>query len=53
MKGGGDLVTTSSQSKADYIIYSLMKDSVGTAHAVSAVIVETKHLSEMDSSAFP
>ena len=53
MKERGDLVTTSSQSKADYIIYSLMKGSVGTEHTVSAVIIETKHLSELDSSAIP
>ena len=50
MKDRGDLVTTSSESKADYIIYSLMKDSVGTEHAVSAVIIETKHLKALDSS---
>ena len=43
----GDIVTTSKKSKADYVIYSLMKDTKGKEHAVSAVIDEAKHCKEL------
>lgn len=51
MNDRGDIVTTSKKSKADYIIYALMKDTEGKEHAVSAVIVEAKHCKVLATSA--
>ena len=48
MNDRGNLVTTSQDSKADYVVYSLMKDDKGKEHAVSAVIIEAKHSESLD-----
>ena len=39
----GDMVTTSSRSKSDYVLYSLMKSTTSRDLSVSVVVIETKH----------
>ena len=46
MNDRGDLVTTSEQSKADYVIYTLTKDAHKKEYSVCAVIIEVKHCKE-------
>ena len=48
MNDRGDLVTTSEQSKADYVIYTLMKDEHKKEYSVCAVIIEVKHCKELN-----
>ena len=48
MNDRGDLVTTSEKSKADYVIYTLMKDKDNKDYSVSAVIIEVKHCKELN-----
>ena len=48
MNERGDLVTTSKKSKADHVIYTLMKDGIEDKHSVIAVIIEVKHCQKLN-----